>query len=388
MKALPQSVKRKVLIIYKFMPQWRANFFSLLRDKLASQGIELTLVYGRLKNEHATRGDEVDLDWARFIPNKTLRVGKIELYWQPCLSDVLKNDLIIVEQANKLLINYFLMMLRLVTDKKIAFWGHGLNLLEHGNSYGNRLKRLYSTKCDWWFAYTEGVKERIASMGFPKEKVTVVQNAIDTSSLVKAYEMISEGELSPIKSQLNIGNGPIGIYCGGMYKEKRLDFLLQSAAFIRDKVPEFEMIFLGAGPEEYKVRNISLQNKWIHYVGPKFGLDRVPYFRMADVFLMPGAVGLAILDSFSMQTPLITTCSSHSPEIEYLRNGYNGVMTDNTLTDYVNTVVSVLGSENRMETLRNGCRQDAEKYTLEKMVDNFYKGILQSFTRQKHSIND
>ncbi|GAB4447272.1 MAG: hypothetical protein Fur0028_02140 [Bacteroidales bacterium] len=371
---------RKVLILYKFLPQWRVDFFNLLREALYNENIELTLVYGKLKGEVSKKNDEVDLGWGVYVPNWFLKLGRIELILQPAFKQIKGADLIIVEQANKLLINYFLMIIRKFTKKKLAFWGHGLNLQSNSNSMGNKFKKLYSRQCDWWFAYTNNVSRIIQSFGYPVEKITVVQNAIDTIFLKKEYDNISYKEIVKLKSELNIGNGPIGLYCGGMYKEKRLDFILDACKKIKKEIRDFGMIFIGAGPEDYKIKEAALKYKWIHYVGTKFHTDKVPYFKMADVFLMPGLVGLAILDAFAMQLPIITTnYPYHSPEIEYLENGFNGKMTANSLEEYSNAVVTLLNEGAQLKHLKEGCKISAEKYTIERMVSNFKSGILKLF---------
>jgi len=139
------------------------------------------------------------------------------------------------------------------------------------------------------------------------------------------------------------------------------------------------MIFLGAGPEEDKIKCAAEELKWCHYIGPKFNNDKVPFFKLADVFFMPGLVGLAILDSFAMQTPIITTnYQYHSPEIEYLENGINGLMVENDIEIYSNSVVYLLMDDKRLKKLKGNCKESAGKYTIENMVKNFHDGIIKA----------
>ena len=72
--------------------------------------------------------------WAKYVENKIFKIGGIEFYWQAAIKDAIKSDLVIVEQANKLLINYILIVLRRFTKIKFAFWGHGINLRTNPNS--------------------------------------------------------------------------------------------------------------------------------------------------------------------------------------------------------------------------------------------------------------
>ena len=49
---------------------------------------------------------------------------------------------------------------------------------------------------DWWFAYTNSVKSNLAFSNYPNEKITVVENAIDTKSLAKFYSEVTADEIN------------------------------------------------------------------------------------------------------------------------------------------------------------------------------------------------
>jgi glycosyltransferase involved in cell wall biosynthesis len=103
---------------------------------------------------------------------------------------------------------------------------------------------------------------------------------------------------------------------------------------------------------------------------------------------MPGLVGLAVLDAFNTNTPMITTdFEYHSPEIEYLQNGTNGIITENNLEAYVKAVVNTLQNANILSELKKGCLVSAELYTMEKMVENFAEGIKSSLGINTASAN-
>ncbi len=366
---------KKILILYKFLPQYREDFFNLLKIELAKHKIELDLIYGKSKDIVAL-GREVDIEWAKYIPNKRIKIGKTEVLWQPCLKYLKGKDLVIVENANKLIINYYLMIARHFSKYKLAFWGHGRNLQEDIGSYRNRFKSLFMNKCDWWFGYTEATKKILLNKNYPENKITVVQNAIDTLGLRDYYYDIKDSDVNDLKDQLRIDNSKTGIYCGAMYPEKKLDFILETCVRVKKEIPEFNMIFIGSGIDSYKVQEASKTNCWMHYVGPKFGKDRIPYFKIASIQLMPGLVGLGILDSFAMETPIITTnFLFHSPEIDYLKSGINGIITNNNLDDYSNSVIEVLKTESYIKLIE-GCKLSAKKYTVENMVEKFKNGVL------------
>lgn len=370
---------KKILILYRFLPHYRIEFFDQLKIKLQKEhNIELLLIYGRINNKNTSKNDERDLPWAEFRDNKKiLKIGETDLIWQPSLDKIKEIDLVIVEQANALLVNYILMFLSKFMKFKFAFWGHGANLQENEDSLKNKFKYMFLKKADHWFAYTQNVKKFLNNKHVDNSIISVLNNSIDTQKLKKTYDQINDNYVLNLKNNLSIKSNNIAIYCGGIYKEKRIDFLIDCVKKVRKEIPDFHLIVLGGGPDENIIQNASLKNKWIHYLGPKFGDEKVAYFKMSSLFLMPGLVGLAVLDSFATQTPMITTeFPFHSPEIEYLENDINGYITDNNLNSYANKLIELIKNPVQIQKLKQGCINSVEKYNTENMVDNFIEGVI------------
>ena len=107
----PKSVGRtpRVLIVQTYVPQYRIAFFNGLRARLADRGVQLDLIYSDPPADAATKRDAVKLDWATYLPNLKLGVGHRRLTYQPIAGISRAYDLVIVEQANKLLVNPILM---------------------------------------------------------------------------------------------------------------------------------------------------------------------------------------------------------------------------------------------------------------------------------------
>src|SRR4030042_788776 len=99
---------KKVLILYKYLPQYRVDFFQQLRKTLSEHDIELQLIYGKSSKKDALKKDEADIEWAKFIPNKSLNIGNLQFIWQPCLRFLKDFDLVIVQPESKLILNYYL----------------------------------------------------------------------------------------------------------------------------------------------------------------------------------------------------------------------------------------------------------------------------------------
>ena len=179
-----------------------------------------------------------------------------------------------------------------------------------------------------------------------------------------------------LHESLGFGSGPVGVFVGSLYAGKQLDFLFASAEAIRRDLPDFHLLIVGDGSERDKVQAWCAAHPWARWVGARFGREKIVYVSLAQVMMNPGAVGLGILDAFVCGVPMLTTDSGmHGPEIAYLDNGHNGVMTENDLGAYVSACVQLLRDPEELSRLRAGCTASAGEYTIENMVHRFADGI-------------
>ncbi|MGA2507467.1 MAG: glycosyltransferase family 4 protein [Chitinispirillaceae bacterium] len=367
---------KKVLIVQRYIAHYQISFFEQLCNALESASIQLELIGGQGSLSDRAKRDAANIPWV--IPSNDFYLFGERLVFQPCLRCALSADLVIIEQANKYLLNYVLQFLRPFSHRLLAFWGHGFCHQQSLNSPSNKFKSFVTKHVDWWFAYTESVAEYVEAQGFPKDRITVVQNAIDTSSLSQMAAQVTSEDIALLRKKYGLTQGKTGVFCGGMYKEKQLPFLIQCAEELHKQDQGFSMIFIGSGVDAHLVEEAASRNSWIHYAGPEFGLEKVKLILAADFMLSPGLVGLGILDSFVLERPLVTTdYPLHSPEITYLDNNVNGILTPFTMEAYSKAVTNLMWESARLQKLRCKCRESGQRYTIETMVEKCVKGIQQ-----------
>jgi glycosyltransferase involved in cell wall biosynthesis len=373
MKKSPIKSKPRVVIVERQLLQYRVGFYNYLRARLEEEGIELQLLIGTGTPEEEKKMDQVTLDWTIQLPTRYFLGSRV--CWQPFGSYARDADLVIVMHENKIIYNLWL--LTFGRPKRLAFWGHGKNMQSNNpDGLKERFKRWTVNKVDWWFAYTESSAELVTNAGFPRECTTVVENAIDTEEMTTFCKQVTSAVCQRKRAELKLGDGPIALYLGSLYKEKRLDFLLDAAYRIREKIPNFQLLVVGAGPDQEIIENAAAQHSWIHYLGPLQDKNKAVALVLADVMLNPGLVGLGILDSFASGTPMFTTdCGLHSPEISYMTPGKNGVITRDDVNDYADTVVSVLQQPEAIARLSRGALSSAPRYTVENMAERILNGI-------------
>jgi glycosyltransferase involved in cell wall biosynthesis len=376
---LPAAWRPKVVIAQSWVSQYRSEFYAALRRELDARGVDLVIVHGRPTGSETEHSDKIDVPGAVVVENTMITVAGKPLIFTPVLGATSDADLVIVEQATKNLATYLLLMRHVIGGPKLAMWGHGQNFqTSEASAAGEAIKRWMSRRVHWWFAYNDLSAEVVADLGFPRDRITSVRNAIDTRRLIDARVNRSGDEIERIRQDLVLRGDHVGIFCGTLSSMKRTAFMLEAARETRARIPDFELIVVGTGSDAGLVHQATQKDPWIHPVGAKFGSDRVPYFAVADLLFMPGAVGLAILDSFAFEVPLITSdTAEHGPEIDYLIDGVNGVMVHDAGDPqrYAKAVAALLRNPGLLESLRRGCEKSAGEYSLEEMVGRFASGV-------------
>jgi glycosyltransferase involved in cell wall biosynthesis len=370
---------KQVLVVQSEINQYRLPFFAKLNELLRAEGIRLTVAYSDPAREDASKNDTCDVPEAFGRKVEGFWLWKGKLLYQPVLRAIAAADLIIVEQANKHVVNHLLLPLCVAGWKRVAYWGLGENRQAGRLGISEWYRRKTLDWVSWWFAYTRSTADYLLRSGVARERITVVQNAVDTRGLREAIAGLTKTQRCEARAHLGIGpSDPLGVYCGMLHKVKALPFLLDAAKAIRATVPNFHLLLMGGGPDQPYVEQEARDQSWVHYAGPCFGEEKVPLLGIADVALQPGRVGLVILDCFAAGLPLLTTrLSNHGPEMDYLEEGYNGLVSAPEVESFAQTVVELLSDPVRLRSLQQASLESSEHYSIEAMAANACKGILQ-----------
>jgi glycosyltransferase involved in cell wall biosynthesis len=365
-------VTREVSIVQQVLPQYRLPFFEGLRANLAEDDIRLRLLHGQTGDGSGSKGDERELSWAEPVNSRRLSLPRGRpLVWQPVARTTRGSDLVVLEHAGRNLGTWPLLCWGVRGGRpRVAFWGHGTNLqADRGSALTEPAKRWASRRAHWWFAYTEGSAERVVAHGFPRDRITVVNNTVETPRLHDPPER------APLTC----------VYVGALYPLKRISFLLEAGARLAELVPGFRLIVLGSGEDRSLVERVEPTAPWLDFRGATFDDAKAEILAASSLTLMPGLVGLAIVDAFAYGCPLVTTDQPfHSPEVEYLRDGENGVMLprQSTPSEYAEAVAAVLRDHERLGRLREGCARSAQELSMTSMVERFADGVRTALEAQ------
>lgn len=196
----------------------------------------------------------------------------------------------------------------------VIYWGHAIDLEDKNAVVKRWLYRLEHSLCDALILYADWLRRYVDLRHY--EKTFIANNTIDTSLLPR--HPLSKQDW---RKRLGVATTRNIVSVGRMQRRKRIDQLV--AAFSRIADPDVGLILVGPDVDGVAKEIADPRIKW---VGPRYGEELAGYMQLADVYCMPGHVGLSIVDAMYYGLPFITTDVEHAPEIMYLKDGETGLI--------------------------------------------------------------
>lgn len=383
----PRPDRPRVALVYDYVPRYRAEFLERARASLASKGVEFDLYYGQAPDAQMTSKGQVSLSWGKPIKVSWWRLGGGEVRWHHKALRLTRGyDLVISQQANRTLVNVPFLLWQRFGGPKVVLWGHGENFAGEGRVAGP-YKAWMTRQVHWFFAYTQQSAEIAAGHGVPPDRITVVQNSMDTDEAQRTVDSVTDEELARRRAELGIQGDHVAVYVGRWVDYRKPDYLIAAAEAAREALPDFEIVVIGEGPNDPPVREAAQRLPWFHHVGSRFGRDLIVDQLLGNVLLMPDPIGLVAVDSFVLGRPLVTVDrDDHGPEFDYLTEETTLFLPrDISAAGYGREVARLLQDDERVARLREGCRKAAGVYTLDEMVRGFTEGVLAALGRADHS---
>lgn len=377
--------KAKVTILQYRLFHYRLELFETMRKLCMERNIELNIVYGQSFGKEKLKKDEGELSWGRRVTNFYFPIKeKKDLCWQPLPQDLRDSDLLVFMQENRLLSSYYWMLRSKIKGPKVAYWGHGRDFQTNApGGFRERWKQTMIHMVDWWFAYTQMTVEILREAGYPSDRITCLNNAIDTHKLKLQASNVSDELKFRIREACDLKDGsPMGLFCGSLYPDKRLDLLVEASDLIHKQHPEFRLVVIGDGSSAATISGAQASRPWLRWVGVKRGEEKAAYFSLAKFVLNPGSVGLHVLDAFAVGLPMLSTANAkHGPEVAYLQHGVNGFLTQNNPSAYSDAAIRLIRDPALYASMSSAASLAGETYTVAKMAENFVDGIERAVAR-------
>ena len=163
-----------------------------------------------------------------------------------------------------------------------------------------RIDRLVRN-VDTFITISSEIDSELREVGIPNDRRCFIPNGVDTIRYSPQEESKKE-----LRQSLNLPNVPTVLFAGRLAPEKRLDQLLDIWPSIRESYPEANLILLGTGEDEERLKRMAPAE--VQFLGNV--KDVVPYLRAADIFALPSdteGLSNALLEAMSCGLAVIAT---------------------------------------------------------------------------------
>jgi len=205
----------------------------------------------------------------------------------------------------------------------------------HGKTSGKISEKYEKDALPWADVLTVISKESFVhyvSLGYD---VIQIPNAINISSLTQNVDRQHKKQI---------------IFAGRLSSEKGIDCLTEIGRNISDDV---DLIILGSGPEENKIKEFSEQQKNIHFLGYQNKEKTISLIRGSDILIQPSlneGISSTILEAMACKTLTIATDIGGNKEL--IKNNKTGfLVTPNSSKEFLEKIDFILSDQSKLETI-------------------------------------
>ena len=369
----------KLLVIYPYVSAYRVPFFNRLAAALAQHDVQLVVTRSGPPPSMTRRGDKSDGHWSVAVQTSWFTLGEQEIPRRRIASIMreYQPDLVVVEQALHNPETYLLLARHVTGRYGVATWGHGRSYSSRQSAPAAVFKQWLTRQSDWFFAYTQDGADHVVRHGFPRARVSVLNNTIDTEQLRADLDDVDPRELDGFRREHALTPGRTALFLGGVDEQKGIGFLLESARIAGETMPGFMLLIAGDGDAMSASRDAQAEGVPVRLLGRADGHVKALALSATDVLAIPQRVGLVAVDALVSGRPIITTDQPlDGPEYDYLEPGETSVVTGHTTATYAHALVSTLSATDRLADMQAAAREASYRYTLDGMVDSFVEGVL------------
>ncbi len=137
-------------------------------------------------------------------------------------------------------------------------------------------------------------------------------------------------------------------------------------------------VIVGAGmPEALQARINPKNTRYLGALHDPQDLKVSRLFKAADIFVVPGHIGLGLNQAFYWGLPVVTEAGLQPPEIHLLKTGRNGfIVPQNDVAQLKEKMLYLLDNEGEREAFSRNAREDVmREASTENMFQNFLRAV-------------
>lgn len=349
----------RLAVQQRVLPTYRAPFFDLLASACGS-GMSLFAGLPRPNEGIATTNQ---LQVAKYHAGKNVHLfsGAFYLCYQRGLLDWLQNwnpDALIVEANPRYLSTSSAVRWMHERKKPVLGWGLGSPPV---SGWRKRRRLSFIRQFDALIAYSQRGADEYAELGFPREKIFVAHNSVSPPPA-----------FAPDRKPAAVDH-PTVLFVGRLQGRKRIDSLLKACARLQ---PKPRLIIVGDGPERESLQSLAKEvYPSAEFIGARHGAALAPYFKEADLFVLPGTGGLAVQEAMSYGLPVIVAQGDGTQD-DLVRKENGWQIPPDDFETLLSTMKDALRQIARLRKMGEASyRIVKEEINIEKMVETFVTAL-------------
>ena len=340
----------KVYFITNIFPHYRE---ALWREILSSTNFCATF--------YCSKNNPLSIQEGKFDKESfNLRIKNVKGHWlfkkyliwqsdilKVCLSE--QYDSIVFLGEMNILSNWIGALICRIRKKRVFFWSHGFYGNE--NSLKFFFRRLFYKIADEHIVYENRGRNLMVNSGFKSQNVHVIYNSLDYKIQKSLFEKLNKREKNSFTFFKN-NTLPVFIYIGRLIESKKVDQLITAFKNINKDNQICNLLIVGSGPEEEKLKNLSKDekiSKAIHFYGPCYDESIISNLIHSSICTVsPGNIGLTVINSFSYGIPAIThnNFENQMPEVEAIVENETGFLfNENNIKSLEKKMLKVINSK-------------------------------------------
>lgn len=390
----------KVAILHHgYIPHYRVAFY----ERLAREGrAEYVVFHGNPPSWIGVPAAEGPFAFPnRKVRNREFRIGPASAVYQPVLREILFDgfDAVVLSAEAKFIANAVLAMLGPWRGLAVLYWGFGYHPqrgfrdsdMPHRRLFGaaNALKNWLTRRADGYLAYTATGVEKLAEIGYPRDRVFVMHNTIDVSEQIALYEQVQAVDDADIRRELGLRpDSVVFTYIGRLVQFKRVDLMVEAIRRIKAgglaRRP-VELLVVGGGPLEAELKAQASDLPEAHFLGSLPPDERVARcLKVSAAVTIAGATGLLVNHAFAHGRAVVTRENeAHGAEIEYVVNDENGLIVPGDLDAFAATLATLADNPEQRARLSRGALAARENLRIEAMVKRFDEAVCATIARRR-----
>ncbi len=349
------SAKRVLLISNKVM-HYRVSIYNYFHSRFRENGFELTVIADSLQSQNQK---SIKFDFHEISFNF--------IAYKKAIEDMQPHAVILFLRLKDLIIWPLIHWLKF---KKIPFavW------TKAGNWDAKDSLLRYHL-----FNYVHGISDSLIlysrnCLGFVKpcyrSKVFVANNTLNFED----FPRIDESK-EMIKREFKLPFNKVVLFVGRMDTEKgrkRVDHLVD--IFHSIERTDIGLVLVGSGMNDgLRARLCQRNTIYLGEVHDEKDIGISKIFKMADICVIPGHVGLGLNQAFFWGLPVITEEGKHPPEIAYLKPGRNGfIVPNNDLAALKDRIVYLMDHDDVRADFSRNARKDI---LADASIENMFAGF-------------